>query len=106
MKKRIAIAFLVITIVGFIFSLHGLLHERKAKALSVAFIEETYGGDCLNDIRANIYGKYDDYYAVSVHSTDKTFYLKIKLSMWGQTEEILDASEYNQVYSCEEEQDV
>ncbi|EPD51011.1 hypothetical protein HMPREF1210_02202 [Paenisporosarcina sp. HGH0030] len=106
MKKRIAIAFLIISIVGFIFSLQGLLYEWKAKELSVAFIEETYGGDCLNNIRANIYGEEDGYYAVYVRSNDKTFYLKIKLSMWGQTEEILDASEYNQVYSCEEELDV
>jgi len=106
-KKRILILFLVISFVGFIFSGYRLLHERQAKALSVAFIEETY--QCENEMRAIIYGKDDEYYAVSVRSNNdlsKSFYLKIRLSMWFQLEEILDASEYNEAFSCEEDQDV
>ncbi|MGE6486887.1 hypothetical protein [Paenisporosarcina sp. NPDC076898] len=104
MKRRILIVFLAISVVGLIFSVYDLLHESKAKALSVAFIEETY--QCENDMRAIIYGKDDEYYAVSVRSNDdlsKSFYLKIRLSMWFQLEEILDATEYNEAFSCEED---
>jgi hypothetical protein len=107
MKKRILLSLLVISFVFFIFSVYDLLHESKAKALSVAYIEETY--QCENDLRATIYGKDDDYYAVSVRSNEdlsKSFYLKIRLSMWFQLEEILDASEYNEANSCEENQNL
>jgi hypothetical protein len=106
-KKRILIVLLAISVVGFIFSMYNLLHESKAKALSVAYIEETY--QCEEDMRAIIYGKDDEYYAVSVRSNEdlsKSFYLKIRLSMWFQLEEILDASEYNEANSCEKNQNL
>ena len=107
MKKRILIVFLAISVVGFIFSVYNLLHESKAKTLSVAYIEEIY--QCEHDMNATIYGMDEDYYAVTVRSQDdlsKSFYVKIRLSMWFQLEEILDASEYNEAYSCEEDQHV
>ena len=109
MKKRILLSFLVISFVYFIFSVYSLLHESKAKALSEAFIEETYAGSCHDNLNAVIYGKEDGFYAVSVRPTNdvsKTFYLQIKLSMWFEIEEILDASEYNLIYACEEDQHV
>lgn len=109
MRKRILLILLIISVLLFLVAGYRWLQERQVKALSVAFIEETYGENCPNEMRARIYGKEDGYYAVSVRPIGdhfKAFYLQIKLSMWLQTEEILDAYEFNSNHSCGKNSDV
>ena len=109
MRKRILLILMMISILLFLVAGYGWLQERQVKAVSVAFIEETYGDNCPNDMRARIYGEDDGYYAVSVRPVGdqfKAFYVQVKLSMWLQTEEILDAYEFNRTHLCKDNTDV
>jgi hypothetical protein len=109
LKNKVLLLLTVASIMWMLISVFGTLKDRKVRSLSETYIEETYGENCQKDMRATIYGKEDGYYSVALRPKEgvtPAYYLQIKLTMWWQTDEILDASEYNDLNSCKGELDV